>query len=499
MFWSIDNWSSGDSFQLQFDSTLVSAWSLSQRTGVTNICGDSSIADFPSIKIEGKVAHSDTTLTFKVISQITSSTSIASFGIREVQFDFSSPQIPPTTQICAAASVTMSNTITTCTCPSGQYEQLTHSGSCATCHSDCATCNGPSATSCTSCPSGRVAQGTSCITCDKSCATCAGINPSNCLSCASGYRKSATGQNGQISCEAIQFQGVSEESALNAPLEAGTATFLVLAKTTQFVRYINMNMPPRLKLLATSRGREILSLRYGFQMPASMQKDFTRADLPPVYEMLDLHSNFLVNYWQELTSLGIILAIAFVFLISELCIQNRGKESLQKVFKVIRILTAWNFCFILLATSLGDIIIYSYLQFSTYSAVSNGSLTGFGLGVCIVVILIMLIFLIEIIRLVKQTYAYKRGLLKEGVTPFYTVRWDGCRVAYDGFYSRRVLNRNFFFIYTIRLGLPSLIAITAQGIRPDYSSVDYQYRDLGACAPVETVEKSCESHTASHN
>lgn len=86
------------------------------------------------------------------------------------------------------------------TCPTATF---TSSGTCTACHSDCATCSGPSFTQCSSCSSARpVLTGgrclatcaanqffdrtsSSCLSCDPSCSSCSASGSSSCLACSS--------------------------------------------------------------------------------------------------------------------------------------------------------------------------------------------------------------------------------------------------------------------------------------------------------------------------
>ncbi|KZT74043.1 hypothetical protein DAEQUDRAFT_807755 [Daedalea quercina L-15889] len=85
-------------------------------------------------------------------------------------------------------------------CPSNT---VSSSGSCQSCHPDCATCSGTSFNQCSSCPSDRPVldngrclptcsqsqffdtASSSCQSCDSSCSSCSGSGSSNCLACSS--------------------------------------------------------------------------------------------------------------------------------------------------------------------------------------------------------------------------------------------------------------------------------------------------------------------------
>lgn len=104
-------------------------------------------------------------------------------------------------------------------CPSTTF---TSSGTCTTCHSDCATCSGPSFNQCSSCPSSRpvltggrclatCAQNqyfdrtsSSCLSCDPSCSSCSASGPSSCLACSSANMTLAGGSCTSAGCPGQQ-------------------------------------------------------------------------------------------------------------------------------------------------------------------------------------------------------------------------------------------------------------------------------------------------------
>jgi len=99
---------------------------------------------------------------------------------------------------CANNQLATSEGRCVASCPSGTF---TSSGSCTSCHADCAGCSGSSFNECTSCPPSRpvLANGrclptcsksqfldtasSTCQACDASCSSCSGPGASNCLAC----------------------------------------------------------------------------------------------------------------------------------------------------------------------------------------------------------------------------------------------------------------------------------------------------------------------------
>lgn len=83
-FWEIDTWDNNDYFQLQFDSVVINAWSnINFKLSSAFLCGQSTREDVGAINIVGRIPHSNSSLTLKVISQLDQTSSGESFGFRD--------------------------------------------------------------------------------------------------------------------------------------------------------------------------------------------------------------------------------------------------------------------------------------------------------------------------------------------------------------------------------------------------------------------------------
>ncbi len=190
-FWAIDSWDLNqnghdDGFQLYFDGMVIDGWHMSLAYFPSQICGVTSNAwnELPNIMITGLIAHTGSSLTFRVVSDLNEESCNESFGFRDIQLLFD--QNGPTglgNAMCANAPVTLPNR--NCACPQGQYRS---GASCLPCNAYCSACFGPSASDCYGCiaSSSVIWDGTQCTPCYSTCATCSGAS-ANCLTCVAGY------------------------------------------------------------------------------------------------------------------------------------------------------------------------------------------------------------------------------------------------------------------------------------------------------------------------
>jgi len=152
---------------------------------------------------------------------------------------------------------------------------------------------------------------------------------------------------------------------LEAPANPGTVSFITLTKLMEYLRYLNEDLPPRVERLALSKGRPILSTSAGIQPGEQITMFFERfTSLSEIYSKHGLQETFLANYWNEMTTFLIFLLSGIVLLMLEKTLVAIDFQLLALVTQRFRIIMQWNFPIMILATSIDDIILFSYLEFN---------------------------------------------------------------------------------------------------------------------------------------
>ena len=147
----------------------------------TNICGGSD-KDIASIRVDGRIKHTASSLTFSVIAIDSGTHDTPIFGFRDVSLLFQSNSIT-SNQACILDSAPTSSA--SCLC-NEQFFSPIGSSQCELCNSACQNCfAGSTKLDCTSCPAGSSFNGTTCIECDPSCNQCNGTEVNSCTRCAS--------------------------------------------------------------------------------------------------------------------------------------------------------------------------------------------------------------------------------------------------------------------------------------------------------------------------
>jgi len=256
---------------------------------------------------------------------------------------------------------------------------------------------------------------------------------------------------GYLRCLSIKNSLLHEGSSsllnflLYAPLgPPRTLTIVTLVKPMQYVKYLDINMPPRLQRLAISKGRNVLSLSSGMQMSQDIQNYFIRQALPFAFLKHNLHSSFLVNFWEDLTNILIALAMACAFFILERLSRALDWVIPEIICQTLRVITKWNFCIMALMINIDGIVLFSALEFQSLDLSSNYSGINFA---------VVLIFLFAIILFIPAfIYLFKKRRKSQTISQDF-------QVLFNGFRNNSILSQLFFLIYAFRIGIPMLIAV----------------------------------------
>jgi len=250
-----------------------------------------------------------------------------------------------------------------------------------------------------------------------------------------------------------------EYSSVTNLLMASDATFslLSMAKLSEHVRYLEVDQPTRLEALSVSRSRSFLTLKFLPDMSDSMVSKFVYMTLPTVFSRLGIHSSFVVNYWPSVMTLLIGFGIALI--LWGLTFVFRSHET-DSVLSNLRTIFKWNFCFVLVAINVDDIIMYGYIDFSTMQLKnSNATLSLF--------VLLCMLFLAVLTIILAFVFARKFQLIRKEANETknfdnyekFLVSWQSWQVLYRGFVENSLLRQSFYIIYIIRLGAPMVITI----------------------------------------
>ena len=393
----LDQWKPNDYYQVMFDSMVIaSTWKTDWLDWVhpSYVCGSFEYPDQVNSRMFGRISHSASSLTLSFIMKIGSPSSKASAGFRDIRLIFATVPSPPKLRVMCGLSSKVKYDSQVCQCPEGEYADI--SGACKTCDSLCSSCFGPSSKECYWCIDGAEWTGTHCK---------------------------------------------------NKP------TFLTLVRLVQYTRYLNIYLPPRLRSFLDRPASNLFPINAESMMPLSMRKKFGIQPIPLMFAEYNLHSNFLVNFWGELITMGVVSIIGLLMWLVEKTQADKMRSDSKAFFRQLNLLFKWNFVLVLIAFNIDYIILFASLQLYAPNLHTHDNVTGFIF--CLLVLLLVPIFiggLYNVVRLVISSSRYQGNTIRNRAT------YSSFYVFFGGYKQENKLTKSFYPLYLARIGIPSIIS-----------------------------------------
>jgi len=389
----------------------------------------------------------------------------------------------------ACASCFGSTTDTCYQCASGYGFDGTQ---CVLCDSSCSVCRGTAANQCNACPTGKILFNTQTCVDSSICTspltiktdTCGSdycVNP--CLgrylmmdgscrdTCESPLRKytNPTATFCLVPCDdPLQYYHVNNgkcsyecETWVSKPENLYMACMpppYSISRLLHYVRYLDIEMPPRMQNLTLKRENNILSLRVAPKMFTKVKQGFAKS---PGYFSINpyLSTSFVVNFADDLILLGIILTLSFMFLLLEIFFKICHCPQPVYIFERIRVLTMWNLPIMLLLVNTGDIVFFAMLEFRSYD--SDMSKSGFSLTLGILMFILVIVLLLASIAFSCVAYSVKSKGSQNALSKKYVRfanRWQTVQVLFRGFKGTNCFYQAFYPLYCFRMALPMIFS-----------------------------------------
>ena len=175
----------------------------------------------------------------------------------------------------------------------------------------------------------------------------------------------------------------------------GLALLAGLASMLSYIKYINLNYPAKLKLTFQLQDSSPFSFTFGIGMPKSLEKRLESKPLPGIFEGYKLHSNFLHNYWDTLTSLIVVLLL--ILILSMMKVFTKKCSRINRVLASILSILKWNLPLMILCGGFGDIYFYASLYYQSKALDSPLEIFTFALSLLLILLGVGILFLIFLI------------------------------------------------------------------------------------------------------
>ena len=250
-------------------------------------------------------------------------------------------------------------------------------------------------------------------------------------------------------------------SSLISSQSSGAITLISLIKMLEYIRYMNINYPPKLEYMMDSQGNDAISLTFNVNLPKSIERKFPDYPLPGRFGKYDLVSNFFVNYWEELFTLGVVL---LVLVISTL-LASKAKDvkyigvSSTKIRDIIK----WNFFLIVFCGNVDSVGVFSSMEFRTTHF--NSFVSVFATLVCVFINLLVLYVMFMIPYIIYSLRRARRKVLPVGKNFGHqdynaknnSQRFALCGVLFMNFEEKSASQHSCMFLILFRVYLFNII------------------------------------------
>ncbi len=311
---------------------------------------------------------------------------------------------------------------------------------------------------------------------NKNCLQCANVTDfySNCGQCPSGYYVSgfecieedktfpgAAASKGTSAAAKVTTQAVS---AVSSGSSAG-ASAAISGKVFSNIKFINISYSDDLENALTTWNSNYFTLGFNTDIPDKLERKFVNASLPEIFEKHQVNSCFLINFWEPLVMLLILVLFFVVVLGVDWMISQwmkKDKKSLQyRIITRVKVMVL-NFLIVQLYGMYGDIVFYGMIEWrSTQVTAGINFLSSF--AAIILLVAMILGFFLHVI-LLKRYQNVKRNFGAKAETKQHFDKFiadhEGIQVIFGDFKDQSLIHQSFILILTIRDILFSIILTT---------------------------------------
>ena len=232
-----------------------------------------------------------------------------------------------------------------------------------------------------------------------------------------------------------------------------TAMFMgSLAKMLQYVRYINIEYPPKIKLLFGLQSRangtsESIILKTQKKIEDTSKRD-TLANNFGYYK---LTSSFISNCFQSLGTLaGIIAGIGVNYLL--LYLISPGSK-IHQICKSVMGILKWNLFLLMFCGMIGDIVFFSSFEFQKANFDNGFSVMSFVVCILMNFLSIFVFYKLVQVNLNLQKSRNSR-IARKNEADFMKdaeSKWGSCKVFFNSYKNKKLSQQAFMIFFLIRV------------------------------------------------
>ena len=253
------------------------------------------------------------------------------------------------------------------------------------------------------------------------------------------------------------FTGSALVGGLLRPNNLNSAFMVALAKLLKYVQYLDIDFPQDirdgLRQNASAGGFSITQM-FSYEMPESLQNQLPQHSLPYYIEQSGVHSSYLVNHWQTMTTYAFLLMLGFAFAIFEKIVLRCEWKGLSLVVTRLRVILKWNFLLFAFINTYDDLTFFAILELRTLHLNSFMSVLSF--VVCLLMSSIAIFVLYKGWKVCNESFKRRNQVVhmdSAGNSPammFYK-KWEDFQVLYAGLKGDSKVKQYYLVVYIARI------------------------------------------------
>jgi len=220
-----------------------------------------------------------------------------------------------------------------------------------------------------------------------------------------------------------------------------------IAKMLQYIKFMNINYPEKVELMLKQQSENANSGGFTGKMMGGVMEKFPNHELPRRFKVYKVHSSFFVNYWPTLFNLLVMFFVTFAVII--LSNQTKNSPRINGILMTLLEILKWNVVLITFCGSLGDVMLFTALEFQTMQFDNFEAVLSFLLCLTInflaIFVVVKILEVNLIIRKSKKDHAVSDDQIEK--------QWCSYKALFECYRDSSYYQQIFLFVFIIRLAL----------------------------------------------
>jgi len=221
-----------------------------------------------------------------------------------------------------------------------------------------------------------------------------------------------------------------------------------LAKMLQYIKFMDIMFPEKVQLMLQEQTKKASKKGFTEKMLGSVFDKFPNYEVTENFKFYFIKSNFFANFWPSLFNLSAILMVTMLVIFATAKTKNNPK--VHRILKSLRDVLKWNVFLITFCGTIGDIVLYTALEFQTVKFENVESVFSFilclGVNALAVIVVVKILDVNSAIRKSKE-----RTRSEEEYKKMIAQDFNSYKALFDCYKDYSFYQQIFLFVFIMRL------------------------------------------------